>query len=139
MDRSRVHYKTMYSEYVYHVCLKDRKAQCGITIVYRMCLPNGTTYWRVNRTLWVFWNYYSFSWRDCWITDTRRVLLTFVGYNVSKGVMSGTAAFLSGMAGAMLGITLSYILGLKLGLPVLKNMDRKLELKNITLKNTYFI
>ena len=25
MDRSRVHYKTMYSEYVYHVCLKDRK------------------------------------------------------------------------------------------------------------------
>ena len=49
-------------------------------------------------------------------------LLTFVGYNVSKGVMSGTAAFLSGMAGAMLGITLSYILGLKLGLPVLKNM-----------------
>lgn len=99
-----------------------------------MCLPNGTTYWRVNRTLWVFWNYYSFSWRDCWITDTRRVLLTFVGYNVSKGVMSGTAAFLSGMAGAMLGITLSYILGLKLGLPVLKNMDRKLELKNITLK-----
>lgn len=66
-------------------------------------------------------------------------LLTFVGYNVSKGVMSGAAAFLSGMAGAMLGITLSYILGLKLGLPVLKNMDRKLELKNITLKNTYFI
>ena len=61
-------------------------------------------------------------------------LLTFVGYNVSKGVMSGTAAFLSGMAGAMLGITLSYILGLKLGLPVLKNMVRKLELKNITLK-----
>ncbi len=40
-------------------------------------------------------------------------LLTFVGYNVSKGVMSGTATF-SGMAGAMLGITLSYILGLKL-------------------------
>lgn len=43
------------------------------------------------------------------------------------------------MAGAMLGITLSYILGLKLGLPVLKNMDQKLELKNITLKNTCFI
>ncbi|EJR58818.1 hypothetical protein IK3_04978 [Bacillus toyonensis] len=65
-------------------------------------------------------------------------LLTFVGYNVSKGVMSGTAAFSSGMAGAMLGITLSYILGLKLGLPVLKNMGRKLELKNITLKKHMF-
>ena len=30
-------------------------------------------------------------------------LLTFVGYNVSKGVMSGTL-LLSGMAGAMLGM-----------------------------------
>lgn len=65
-------------------------------------------------------------------------LLTFIGYNISKGVMSGTAAFLSGMAGAMLGITLSYILGLKLGLPVLKNMVRKLELRKIILKKHIF-
>lgn len=56
-------------------------------------------------------------------------LLTFVGYNVSKGVMSGTAAFLSGLAGAMLGITLSYILGLKLGLPVLKKYGPKIRIK----------
>ena len=56
-------------------------------------------------------------------------LLTFVGYNVSKGVMSGTALLLSGMAGAMLGITLSYILGLKLGLPVLKKYGPKIRIK----------
>ena len=73
--------------------LKIERVQCGITTVHRMCLPNGTTYWRVNRALWLFWNCYSFGWWDCRITDTRRVLLTFVGYNVSKGVMSGTAAF----------------------------------------------
>lgn len=42
-------------------------------------------------------------------------LLTFVGYNISRGNMSGSAALLSGMAGALLGITLSYLLGLKLG------------------------
>ena len=79
----------MYTMFV----LKIERAQCGITIVHRMCLPNGTTCWRVNRALWVFWNYYSFGWWDCRITDTRRVLLTFVGYNVSKGAMSGTTAF----------------------------------------------
>ena len=73
--------------------LKIERVQCGITTVHRMCLPNGTTYWRVNGALWLFWNCYSFGWWDCRITDTRRVLLTFVGYNVSKGVMSGTAAF----------------------------------------------
>ena len=109
--------------------LKIERVQCGITIVHRMCLPNGTTYWRVNRALWLFWNCYSFGWWDCRITDTRRVLLTFVGYNVSKGVMSGTALLLSGMAGAMLGITLSYILGLKLGLPVLKKYGPKIRIK----------
>ena len=36
---------------------------------------------------------------------------------------------LSGMAGAMLGITLSYILGLKLGLPVLKKYGPKIRIK----------
>ncbi|MBZ4221269.1 DedA family protein [Bacillus wiedmannii] len=66
-------------------------------------------------------------------------LLTFVGYNVSKGVMSGTAAFLSGMAGAMLGITLSYILGLKLGLPVLKKYGPKIRIKEHHIEKTHIL
>ncbi len=67
-------------------------------------------------------------------------LLTFVGYNVSKGTMSGVFAFISGMAGAILGITLSYILGLKLGLPILNKYGPKIHIKEHTIeKNTCFV
>ena len=55
-------------------------------------------------------------------------LLTFVGYNVSKGVMSGTAAFKwDGWCDVR--DALSYILGLKLGLPVLKKYGPKIRIK----------
>lgn len=66
-------------------------------------------------------------------------LLTFIGYNISKGVMSGPAAFLSGMAGAMLGITLSYLLGLKLGLPVLKKYGPKIRIKEKQIEKTHIL
>lgn len=56
-------------------------------------------------------------------------LLTFVGYNISKGTMSGASVFASGIAGAILGITLSYILGLKLGLPILNKYGPKIHIK----------
>ncbi|PDY98462.1 alkaline phosphatase [Bacillus thuringiensis] len=64
-------------------------------------------------------------------------LLTFVGYNVSKGTMSGVFAFLSGMAGAILGITLSYILGLKLGLPILNRYGSKIYIKENQIEKTH--
>ncbi|HDX9579444.1 DedA family protein [Bacillus cytotoxicus] len=63
-------------------------------------------------------------------------LLTFVGYNISRGYMSGTEAFMSGMAGAILGITLSYLLGLKLGLPVLKKYGSKVGIKEAQIEKT---
>ncbi|PFJ14124.1 alkaline phosphatase [Bacillus cereus] len=66
-------------------------------------------------------------------------LLTFIGYNISKGVMSGAAAFSSGMAGAMIGITLSYILGLKLGLPVLKKYGSKIGIKEHHIEKTHVL
>ncbi|WP_243525643.1 DedA family protein [Bacillus pseudomycoides] len=66
-------------------------------------------------------------------------LLTFVGYNISKGIMSAAAAFLSGMAGAILGITLSYILGLRLGLPVLKKYGPKIRIKEKQIEKTHVL
>ena len=109
--------------------LKIERVQCGITIVHRMCLPNGTTYWRVNRALWLFWNCYSFGWWDCRITDTRRVFIDLCWLQCFKRSYVRNSLLLSGMAGAMLGITLSYILGLKLGLPVLKKYGPKIRIK----------
>lgn len=66
-------------------------------------------------------------------------LLTFVGYNVSKGTMSGVYAILSGMAGAILGITLSYILGLKLGLPMLNKYGSKIHIKEKQIEKTHIL
>ncbi|PGZ44912.1 alkaline phosphatase [Bacillus anthracis] len=67
------------------------------------------------------------------------LLLTFVGYNVSKGTMSGLSAFASGIAGAMLGITLSYILGLKLGLPILNKYGPKIYIKEKQIERTHVL
>lgn len=66
-------------------------------------------------------------------------LLTFVGYNVSKGTMSGGYAILSGVAGAILGITLSYILGLKLGLPMLNKYGPKIHIKEKEIEKTHVL
>ena len=43
------------------------------------------------------------------------------------------------MAGAMLGITLSYILGLKLGLPVLKKYGPKIRIKEHHIEKTHIL
>ena len=66
-------------------------------------------------------------------------LLTFVGYSVSKGTMSGVLAFLSGLTGAILGITLSYILGLKLSLPILNKYGPKIHIKENLIKKTHVL
>ncbi|HHT7068145.1 DedA family protein [Bacillus thuringiensis] len=66
-------------------------------------------------------------------------LLTFVGYNVSKGTMSGGYAILSGMAGAIIGITLSYILGLKLGLPILNKYGPKIHINEKQIDKTHVL
>lgn len=50
------------------------------------------------------------------------VLLTYVGYSVFKGVMEYPPALLGAFAGAATGITVSYAIGRKLGLPFLKKV-----------------
>ncbi|MFF2446924.1 DedA family protein [Neobacillus sp. NPDC058068] len=56
------------------------------------------------------------------------VLLTYVGYNVFGGKMAYLPSLLSAFAGACGGISLSYILGVKLGLPFLIKFGPKLHI-----------
>ncbi|WP_028399789.1 DedA family protein [Ectobacillus panaciterrae] len=65
------------------------------------------------------------------------LLLTFVGYQVSRGYMTYTAALASGFAGAALGITLSYMLGLRLGLPVLRKLGPKVGIREDKIQRTH--
>lgn len=56
------------------------------------------------------------------------VLMTFVGYQVHKGYMFFAYSFLSAYAGACIGSTISYFIGYKLGLPVLKKLGPKIKI-----------
>lgn len=56
------------------------------------------------------------------------VLLTYVGYLVSKDFLSYPLALFSSILGAVVGITISYFLGLKLGLPFLLKVGPKVYL-----------
>ncbi|CAH2715858.1 hypothetical protein BACCIP111895_03042 [Neobacillus rhizosphaerae] len=56
------------------------------------------------------------------------VLLTYVGYNVFDSKMSYLPSLLCAMVGACGGISLSYILGVKLGLPFLIKLGPKLHI-----------
>ncbi|MEH7107890.1 MULTISPECIES: DedA family protein [Bacillaceae] len=64
------------------------------------------------------------------------VLLTFVGYNVYLGNMAYLPSILCAFAGACIGITLSYLLGLKLGLPFLKRFGPKLHITEDRIEQT---
>ena len=48
------------------------------------------------------------------------LLLTFIGYSVSQGRLTYVVALGSAFIGSITGITISYFIGLKLGLPFLK-------------------
>ncbi|WP_413309771.1 DedA family protein [Bacillus sp. 1P10SD] len=56
------------------------------------------------------------------------VLLTFVGYNVFQEKMSYFPSLLCAFIGAFGGITLSYLLGIKLGLPFLQRFGPKFHI-----------
>ncbi|MCM3571032.1 DedA family protein [Neobacillus mesonae] len=64
------------------------------------------------------------------------VLLTYVGYNVYQGKMLYLPALLSAFFGAFGGITLSYILGMKLGLPFLKKFGPKFHMTEQRVERT---
>lgn len=64
------------------------------------------------------------------------VLLTYVGYNVSTGTMSYSLALTCSFAGALLGITISYYLGIRLGLPFLHKFGPKVHITEKRIEQT---
>jgi membrane protein DedA with SNARE-associated domain len=58
------------------------------------------------------------------------VLLTYVGYNVFLDKMAYLPSVLSAFSGALGGISLSYFLGIKLGLPFLHKFGPKFHISN---------
>ncbi|MDP4163562.1 MAG: DedA family protein [Bacillota bacterium] len=64
------------------------------------------------------------------------VLLTFVGYNVFLGKMMLLPSLISAFAGSSVGITISYFLGRKLGLPFLRKFGPKMHITETRLNKT---
>lgn len=64
------------------------------------------------------------------------VLLTYLGYLTSDGELFFLPAFLISVAGAVCGISISYLLGRKLGEPFLKRFGPKLFIKESTVQRT---
>lgn len=68
------------------------------------------------------------------------VLLTYVGYNIFQGKMDFFPSLLSASSGAITGITVSYFLGIKFGLPLLQKYGPIFHITNekITKTKTQF-
>ncbi|NLI91305.1 MAG: DedA family protein [Peptococcaceae bacterium] len=65
------------------------------------------------------------------------VLMTFVGYQVTKGNMVYSLAIATAFFGATVGITFSYMLGYKLGLPFLKKYGPKVNITEEKIEKTH--
>ncbi|MCM3736103.1 DedA family protein [Bacillus cytotoxicus] len=63
-------------------------------------------------------------------------LLTFVGYYIYQGKMNFLIALLSAWLGSAVGISLSYILGKRLGLPFLKKFGPKMHITESKIART---
>ncbi|WP_096202032.1 DedA family protein [Bacillus sp. FJAT-45350] len=64
------------------------------------------------------------------------VLLTLIGYYLYKGKLTYFLSFSSAYAGAILGISLSYFLGSKLGLPFLEKYGPKINISHKRIWNS---
>lgn len=64
------------------------------------------------------------------------VLLTYVGYNVFQEKMAYLPSLFSACAGALGGISISYIFGIKLGLPFLHKFGPKVHITNEKINKT---
>lgn len=64
------------------------------------------------------------------------ILLTYVGYNVFQGKMAYLPALLCAFSGAFGGITLSYLLGVKLGMPFLNRFGPKFHITEERVERT---
>jgi membrane protein DedA with SNARE-associated domain len=64
------------------------------------------------------------------------VLLTYVGFKVSQGTLSYILSLLSAFVGAMGGISLSYFIGYKFGLPIIKKFGPKIHITEKKINRT---
>lgn len=64
------------------------------------------------------------------------VLLTYVGYNVFQGKLSFIISLICAFIGSSIGITLSYFIGYKFGLPLLKRIGPKFHITEGKIKKT---
>ncbi|MBA2874730.1 DedA family protein [Thermaerobacillus caldiproteolyticus] len=64
------------------------------------------------------------------------VLLTYVGYNVFTGAMSFPLTLVCSFIGAIIGISISYCLGIKLGLPFLHKFGPKVHITEARIEQT---
>lgn len=64
-------------------------------------------------------------------------LLTYIGYNVYEGKLSYILSLGSAYIGTILGITFSYLLGVKLGAPFLHKFGPKFHLTEKKIENTH--
>ncbi|MGE6614126.1 DedA family protein [Peribacillus sp. NPDC076916] len=64
------------------------------------------------------------------------VLLTYIGYNVFQGKLSYLISIVSAFVGATGGITLSYFIGYKFGLPLLEKLGPKLHITEQKINKT---
>ncbi|MGM8215872.1 DedA family protein [Bacillaceae bacterium W0354] len=66
------------------------------------------------------------------------VLLTYVGYNVFLGRLSLYYSLMFGMAGAICGISISYLLGFKFGPPLIKRFGPRFRITEQKVDNVRF-
>jgi membrane protein DedA with SNARE-associated domain len=64
------------------------------------------------------------------------VLLTYVGYKVFQGTLSYIPSLLSAFVGAIGGISLSYFIGYKFGLPLIKKFGPKIHITENKINRT---
>jgi membrane protein DedA with SNARE-associated domain len=64
------------------------------------------------------------------------LLLTYIGYRISTGSMSYPISFVFGFIGAIAGISISYYLGVKLGLPFLQKIGPKIHITEKRIEQT---
>ncbi|CAG7607555.1 hypothetical protein PAESOLCIP111_00971 [Paenibacillus solanacearum] len=62
--------------------------------------------------------------------------LTYTGYLAYKGVMDTATAFTAALTGAILGVTITYGIGYKLGMPLIDRYGRWLSLKPSLVEKT---
>ncbi|MFS0562691.1 DedA family protein [Terribacillus sp. 179-K 1B1 HS] len=64
------------------------------------------------------------------------ILLTYVGYNIFIERMTWSGSIFAAMVGSIFGISISYILGIKLGLPFLQRFGPKMHITENRIKVT---